>query len=112
MISPAILVASPRHTGSMPVASGSRLPTWPALMRPKSRRTLCRAALEDSPRGLSSSTIPAGIGTSARFGIGGRCAVIFSCVALGIFGHRAVDEAREALGALHALVEYELQARA
>jgi CO/xanthine dehydrogenase Mo-binding subunit len=58
---PATLVASPRQIGSMPVASGSRLPVWPAFSRRNMRRTRCTAALELRPRGLSSSSIPWGM---------------------------------------------------
>src|ERR1700738_4087241 len=57
-MSPAILVASPRQIGSMPVASGSRLPTWPALSARSMRLVFCRAALDDKPDGLSRSRIP------------------------------------------------------
>ena len=45
---PAILVASPRQIGNMPLASGSRLPVCPAL-RAGNRFTRCRAAFELSP---------------------------------------------------------------
>ena len=69
----------------MPVAKGSRLPTWPALSAPSSRRTFCRAALDDSPRGLSSSRMPF---TSPR-----AWAVIG--------GHRAIDQ----LGEMRGLVQ-------
>src|SRR5690606_13489386 len=55
---PAILVASPKHTGSRPVASGSRLPVWPAFSARYRWRTRCRAWFELSPRGLSSSRRP------------------------------------------------------
>src|SRR3984957_9425368 len=115
-MSPAILVASPRHTGSMPVARGSRLPTCPALTRSKSVRTRCRAAFEESPSGLSSSRTPlrtgnlsgasAPGGVLARAWLGGRAAR-----ARAIARDRAVDQPRQALGALDGVIEHELQPR-
>src|SRR5215467_2099698 len=99
-MSPAILVASPRQIGSMPVASGSRAPAWPAFSPLKSHRTRCRAAFEESPSGLSSSRIPLGIGVASVVAVRGA-----------IGGDRAVDEAGEAGGALGAVIEQELEAR-
>ena len=52
------LVASPRQSGSTPVASGSRLPVCPTLRAPNSRFTRCTASLELKPAGLSSTTTP------------------------------------------------------
>src|SRR5690349_21659218 len=55
---PAILVPSPKHSGNRPVASGSSAPVWPPLVARSSRRVACRAWLELSPNGLSSSRMP------------------------------------------------------
>src|SRR5215475_6219764 len=103
-MSPAILVASPMQIGSMPVASGSRLPAWPALAPWNSRRTRCRDAFDESPSGLSSSTIPTGMDASAA-------PLIIILVGGAIGGDRAIDEAGEAGGALVAVVEDELEPR-
>src|SRR6478672_9578132 len=58
---PAILVASPKHTGSRPVANGSRLPVWPPFSARNRCRTRCSAWLELSPRGLSSRRMPSSL---------------------------------------------------
>src|ERR1700739_3262659 len=123
-MSPAILVASPRQIGSMPVASGSRLPAWPAFSPAKSRRTRCSAPLEERPRGLSSSRIPLGMARAALRIAGARTpcgravgpvrsrlARRVGAVGGAIGGDRAVDETREARRALGALIEQELEAR-
>ncbi len=52
------MVACPRQIGSRPLASGSRLPVWPALRARNALRTRCRAAFELIPSGLSSRTMP------------------------------------------------------
>ena len=52
------LVASPKQIGSNPVASGSRVPVWPALSAWYRRFARCSAALDDRPFGLSSSSTP------------------------------------------------------
>src|SRR5215212_9304031 len=53
-----VLVASPSAIGRMPVASGSRVPAWPAFWALKARRTRLTAWVEPSPSGLSSTTQP------------------------------------------------------
>src|SRR5690606_8415681 len=55
---PIYLVASPRHSGRTPLASGSRLPVCPPLLALNSQRTFCRAALELMPSGLSKIRMP------------------------------------------------------
>jgi hypothetical protein len=52
------LVASPKHSGRTPVASGSRLPVWPALAAPNRRLARCRAWLELSPRACRATECP------------------------------------------------------
>jgi hypothetical protein len=44
--------------GSTPVASGSKLPVWPALLASNRFLTRCKAWLDDNPRGLLSRKIP------------------------------------------------------
>src|SRR5262249_47090919 len=82
--------------GSMPVASGSRLPTWPALSTPSVRRTRCSAALDDRPSGLSSSRIPLSID---RDGSGLAVVVPFA-----ILGDGAVDQSGEVRGLIRRVV--------
>src|SRR5476651_2532849 len=53
-----VLVASPSAMGSRPVASGSRVPPWPALAALKTRRTSPTAAVEVMPAGLSRISQP------------------------------------------------------
>src|SRR5579863_2665256 len=106
-MSPTILVASPRQIGSMPVASGSRLPAWPAFSPPRRRRTRCRAAFEERPCGLSSSRIPLGMGGSAAAAL----AVGAVAVPGAIGGDRAVDETGETRGAFDTFVDHELEPR-
>src|SRR5690349_24644499 len=53
-----VFVASPRATGRMPLASGSRVPPWPAFSASKRRRTIATARAELTPRGLSSTSQP------------------------------------------------------
>ena len=63
---PQALVAWPKHSGSMPVASGSRVPAWPALA---ADRACARAAARGSsvrPSGLSSSTMPSTLRHAGR----------------------------------------------
>ena len=52
------LVAAPKHSGSTPVASGSRVPVWPAFSARSNHLTFCKAWLLESPSGLSSSSTP------------------------------------------------------
>ena len=52
------LVASPKHSGNTPVASGSKLPVWPALFASNKRFTTCSARFELPPSGLSNTTMP------------------------------------------------------
>src|SRR5690554_697821 len=52
------LVASPKHSGKTPVASGSSAPVWPALAAPYRRLTCCRIPLEVTPWGLSITRMP------------------------------------------------------
>jgi flagellar M-ring protein FliF len=51
-------LASPKQSGSTPVARGSRLPVWPALAALNNLLTFCRLLLEVSPCGLSRTNIP------------------------------------------------------
>src|SRR4029079_7810791 len=44
-------VASPRHTGSKPLASGSSVPTWPAFAADNNRLTHLLAACDVIPTG-------------------------------------------------------------
>src|SRR6185503_1544880 len=44
--------------GSTPVASGSRVPAWPALRASNSRRTALTACVDVMPAGLSSTSQP------------------------------------------------------
>src|SRR5205814_181147 len=68
-------------------AIGSSVPVCPALTRPISRRTLCRAAFEVSPAGLSSSRTPASRTWGTLFGIIMRMRAIL--------GYSLVDELRQ-----------------
>ena len=52
------LVAAPKHSGSSPDASGSRVPVWPAFSARNRRLAFCSASLLDRPTGLSSSSTP------------------------------------------------------
>src|SRR5690348_3218317 len=58
MAQAAVLVASPSATGRMPLASGSRVPPWPAFSALKRRRTAATARAELTPTGLSSASQP------------------------------------------------------
>src|SRR5579872_6646274 len=53
-----VLVASPSAIGRMPLASGSRVPPWPAFSASKRRRTIATALAELTPTGLSSTSQP------------------------------------------------------
>src|SRR5262252_4170158 len=53
-----VFVASPSATGRMPLASGSRVPAWPALAAPVARRTRLTTCIEVSPTGLSMTSQP------------------------------------------------------
>src|SRR5690606_6160423 len=53
-----VLVASPSAIGSMPEASGSSVPAWPALSAWNSHFTLETASVEPMPTGLSSTSQP------------------------------------------------------
>src|SRR6185437_919012 len=85
--------ASPRQSGSMPVASGSRLPACPALQPPSSRRTRCSAALDDIPAGLSRSSIPFEVNLAV------------------IVANGAIDDPGEARGLFGRVIEHELEPR-
>src|SRR5579862_7170631 len=102
-MSPATFVASPRQTGSMPVASGSRLPTWPALSAPSARRVRCSAAFEERPSGLSSSRIP--LICSAG------CFIVRRRRAGAALADRLIDEARQARGAVQGVIKHEREPR-
>ena len=98
---PGKLGGLPRQIGSMPLASGSRLPVCPALMPPASRRTRCSAALEDSPSGLSSSSTPTRrrrssvlVGRQIRLGVISRVAAS-SRAARAVGLHRSLDQLRQ-----------------
>jgi len=52
------LVASPKQSGSSPLAMGSSVPECPALAAEKSRLAACSAEFEDIPVGLSRSNTP------------------------------------------------------
>jgi hypothetical protein len=49
-------VASPKATAKSPVASGSKVPAWPAFLALKSQRTLLTTALEEIPACLFTKT--------------------------------------------------------
>ena len=49
---------APKKIGSMPVASGSRLPVCPALAAANKRLARCNARFDDMPSGLSSKSSP------------------------------------------------------
>src|SRR5690606_15772555 len=99
------LVASPKHSGSTPVASGSRLPVCPAFSALSSQRTFCRAWLELMPRGLSSTRMPLTL-RRIRF----TCATSVVPM-LAVFGHGTLDQRRQMRTAGDALVEMETQLR-
>src|SRR5688572_2703392 len=96
------LVASSRHTGNMPVAMGSRVPTWPALFARQALRRRCSAPFEVSPGGLSSRMMPLGMASASPSG---------SLVLVVIRLHRAIDEAGELVGVFDLLVVDELELR-
>src|SRR5574342_1378109 len=58
------LSASPRHTASTPVASGSRVPAWPAEATPSRRRTRCTTWKLVGPAGLSMTRTPSAMEAS------------------------------------------------
>src|SRR6185437_12592863 len=71
-----VLVASPSAIGRTPLASGSRVPAWPALAELSRRRTAITAAFEVIPTGLSRTSQPS-IGSPRRlFAIGLADAVV------------------------------------
>src|SRR5688572_24921828 len=96
--------------GSTPVASGSRLPVWPAFSRPNTRRTRCTAALELSPRGLSSSRIPCGKCESPeKSECGTRGGAPVSLIVARLVG--SVDQRGEVRRAVKGVIGDELQPR-
>src|SRR5690349_9605736 len=88
-------VASSRHSGNMPVAMGSSVPTCPALLAPKALRTRCRVPLDVRPRGLSMTMMP----------VGKTIDLVLVLVRL----HGTVDETRELVGMFDLLVVDELE---
>ncbi len=72
------LVASPKHNGSRPVASGSSVPVCPAFLAHSRRLTRISASLLDQPIGLSSSSTPCTSRRGCFACWGGRCSVIVS----------------------------------
>src|SRR5688572_12056404 len=91
-------VAAPKKIGSIPVASGSKLPAWPALAAAKSRLARCNARFDDSPNGLSSSSSP----NTSR--LGGRASATVGSVGIGLGTTHVVDELAELDGAFGARV--------
>ena len=112
-MAPAILVASPRQIGSMPVASGSRLPTWPALRAPSSARTRCSAAFDDRPTRLVEQQDAAGHGAASAPSIGSAARRRGSAPRRpAAIARPRVDQLGQALRPSRALVvEHELQPR-
>src|SRR5690625_550358 len=53
-----VLVASPKASGSRPVASGSSVPPWPTLRASRSRRTRLTTSVDVMPDGLSMTSQP------------------------------------------------------
>src|SRR6478735_9997370 len=102
---PAILVASPKHTGSKPVASGSRLPVWPPFSARNRWRTRCRAWLDDRPCGLSSSRMPSSPRKTVRGRRGGAGSVGV------VTGADVAQQVVDAFAAIHRLVVVEMQFR-
>src|SRR3954471_10341364 len=97
------LVASPKTSGSRPVAKGSRVPVWPALRAASRRLARASAWVDENPGGLSSSRIPSGWAPVTSRLPGARLACRRGRL------HRLVDEAREPNAALDRLVVGEMQ---
>src|SRR5687767_7166967 len=105
-MNPASRVAAPKKTGSIPVASGSKLPAWPAFSAANKRLTRCRARFDDSPKGLSSSSSP----KTSR--VGERASATFASVGVATAAAaRVVDQLAELHGAFGARVVPEAQIR-
>ena len=51
-------VAAPKHSGSKPVASGSKVPVCPAFSALNNHFAFCKASLLDIPFGLSNNKTP------------------------------------------------------
>src|SRR5512139_626173 len=100
------LVASPKTSGSRPVANGSRVPVWPALSDPRARLAMAMARVEVTPAGLSTRRTPSGP-------VPGATRLLGLAPARGRRGRRGgdglVDEARQARAALDGLVVGEVQ---
>src|SRR5688500_1606123 len=96
------LVASPKTSGSRPVANGSSVPVWPALRAFSSRFARPRACVDENPGGLSSSRTPSGWGAGM---LGARLARARGLRRL----EGLVDQAGEADSALDGRIELEMQ---
>src|SRR5690242_13181658 len=109
---PAILVPSPKHSGSRPVASGSSAPVWPPLAARSSRRAACRALLVLWPNGWSSNRMPCrsrvGTAEARRPPRGLRLAFV---IALRLDVARVAQQAFDALALVDRVVVLETQLR-
>src|SRR5690242_7598848 len=109
---PAILVPSPKHSGSRPVANGSSAPVCPPLAARSSRRAACRAWFELTPRGLSSSRMPC---RSRSCSAGPRRELLGLRIAIAIGGRldiaRVAQQAFDALALVDRVVVFEAQFR-
>src|SRR5258708_3855136 len=109
-----VLVASPSATGRMPLASGSRVPPWPAFSASKSRRTTATARAELTPTGLSSASQP-WIGWPRRLRATVVLGTLVGARVLG-FGDVPLDfgpvqDLVDAIGVIEGLVEHEGERR-
>ena len=100
------LVASPKHSGRSPDASGSSVPVWPAFSASNRRFAACSAAFDVMPDGLSSSSTPS---TRRRARRHRRAAP--SAVGASVRGDGVVDQLREVHARLDRVVVGEVQLR-
>src|SRR5690606_39832955 len=95
-------------SGSTPVASGSRVPVWPAFSARSSHLTFCKAWLLERPSGLSSSNTPC---TGRRCTRARGAAVMSLSVLFGARRDGLGDQGIHVGRALGGAVEHEMQRR-